>query len=728
MPDDRGIPQGLKFSISSRTVRLLGRENISNAVVAIIELVKNSYDADATKVDISFRQASTLEGEITIEDDGTGMTLEDLVEKFMVIGTDSKGSEPISPGKKRARIGEKGVGRLALDRLASLVIVETHTRDSDRGLRLTIDWDRYDSDQERLESVTHPLESISADPAKHGTFLRLRNLRDPWPVNELSKLHRDLSILISPLEDSLSDFSISLHSDENPEFEGEIATVFPEFAEFHLSSALSIEGDLLHTLTHRTGKVFTSQRHWDSVFDQDSVESQPRCGPLELELYFYLREAKSIAGSGIRFSTFTRFLDEFKGIRIYRDYLRVKPYGEPSDREDWLGLNARRAESPAGVGRGRGQWRVASNQLIGSILIARDSNPDLIDQTNREGLIENPAFWDLYRFVLNCIQFLEHSREEHERSVHLAPFKPDFGEILEQRETTIVEEVSSTLSKLPNAAIITIVEEIQALPSVRLDEVKEAHYQEVDELLDENRLLAGLASLGIALVAFGHETPGLVSSMWGKTTLLGDASKYLPAEIKESFDKDLGSLNDVISRVQGWAEFALKHVNRDKRTRRLVDINQVCESSLNSFSGLLTERSISIQTTWSKAEPKILGFVMDFESIMLNFITNSIEAMRRTSADSRMISIETQVLEETEEIVIRFSDSGRGVDAGDLGHIFNPMFSTKQDQYGQPAGTGLGLAIVRTIVERYRGRTEVEGNGRHGGATFTIYLPQTQTG
>ena len=721
------IPDELKFRISSRTARLLGRENISNSTVAVLELVKNSYDADATTVEVSFRQASTLEGEIVISDDGTGMELEDVREKWMVIGTDNKRLEPFSPGRKRVRVGEKGVGRLALDRLAANVTLDTHTAGSDTGLRLTIDWDKYEGGQGNLEDIGHPLEIIKSTPREHGTTLRLSRLRDKWTERNIEQLHRDLALLLPPVEDGLPDFSINFYSDENPDLATAITGVLPELAEFTLQSRLDKSGHIENTVIHRTGQTYQDTRNWQDIFNSSEVEDNPRCGPVEMNFHFYLRESRSVTGSGVSFNSFIRFLDEFRGIRIYRDHMRVKPYGQPSAQEDWLGLNARRAASPAGVRRPVGQYRVAGNQVMGSIFISRDENPHLVDQTNREGLIENNSFSDLKRFALYGIQFLERTRQEYEQSTEGPSPNRDFDKVVQQKEVAIVEQVTSTLAKIPDPAHIDIAEEIIRAGGLGLEGIIQAHDSELSDLLDENRLLAGLATLGIALVAFGHETPRLVNAMWGRTSLLRGASQYLPEDRRNKFDEDLEFLRNNITRVQGWAEFALKHINRDKRTRRMLDINEVCQTSLESFSSLLEERSISVDEIWSAKSPKLLGFAMDFESIMLNLITNAVEAMRKTPLSLRQISVATDLSDANEEIVLRFSDSGVGIDERDVSRIFDPMFSTRLDANGNPSGTGLGLTIVKTNIERYKGRVEVVGKGPIGGATFVISLPHKQT-
>ena len=134
----------LAFSISARTAILLGRENISSPTIAIIELVRNAYDADATRVVVRFRNASKPNGTIEIIDNGHGMNWNDILEKWMVIGTNNKVVSPLSPGNRR-KVGEKGIGRFALDRLGGNVVLTTTSSLSkdEPTYKLSIDWNKY---------------------------------------------------------------------------------------------------------------------------------------------------------------------------------------------------------------------------------------------------------------------------------------------------------------------------------------------------------------------------------------------------------------------------------------------------------------------------------------------------------------------------------------------------------------------------------------------------------
>ena len=158
---DTLIPEQLSFRVSPRTVQMLGRENISSSVIAVLELVKNAYDADASKVVVTCSQASKEAGKIIIDDNGEGMDLSDLQEKWMVISTDNKLHARTTEKRKRIKVGEKGIGRLAMDRLGQIATITTFRENSNSALELSVDWTKYDQDSGQLHEITHPLARVA---------------------------------------------------------------------------------------------------------------------------------------------------------------------------------------------------------------------------------------------------------------------------------------------------------------------------------------------------------------------------------------------------------------------------------------------------------------------------------------------------------------------------------------------------------------------------------------
>jgi hypothetical protein len=233
--ESRQLIDSKPFSVSARVAMQLGRESISSSVTAILELVKNAYDADATRVRIRFQGLGSKDAQLVIDDDGRGMTLDQLRDHWMVIGTANKTS--VRKTKKgRTPTGEKGLGRLGLDRLCSITRVQSIAEDS-APVELEIDWNSYERAVSRLEEVVHSiytLKDIEADPTTgrrysfpHGTRLILQGLKDEWSPESLADLRAELALLVSPFA-APNDFAIELETGRNDESLDGVVTV-PDF-------------------------------------------------------------------------------------------------------------------------------------------------------------------------------------------------------------------------------------------------------------------------------------------------------------------------------------------------------------------------------------------------------------------------------------------------------------------------------------------------------------------
>ncbi|HID62406.1 MAG TPA: hypothetical protein EYP49_06650 [Anaerolineae bacterium] len=722
------IPDELRFCISPRTMQMLGRENVSSPIVAVLELVKNAYDADASQVTVLFRRASTEGGFIVIEDNGEGMDFKELRDKWMVIGTDNKLQEPLTE-RGRVKVGEKGIGRLALDRLSKRATLVTHRANTD-GLMLTIGWTRYERDQGQLQEIGHPLAVVPPNRGGHsGTTLYLTGLCDRWTSRGYEALYSDLSLLVPPFETELVDFKIVFDCDEAPDLSGVVASPMAAIAEYRLVSELSADGGIHHTLTHRSGEVVEDCRRWHEAFDDVAEHDKPSCGPLRFTLYFYLREVSSLRGTGIKRAELLHFLNRFHGVRIYRDSFRVKPYGDPRSDKDWLGLNARRVQHPGGVGARIGEWRLAENQVVSSIFITRRDNPDLRDQTNREGLVENQAYYDLRRFVLHGIQFLERERQKRyhrergkrEPEIKVRPTLVTVRQQLQEQAQQLRKtagDLRGTFAEAEGSTLLALADRTESLAD-HLEAAEETYSEEETE----RQLMLGLATLGIAMAAFGHETARSINQVLGRADLLRPVLDDLPAERENKARQNLDALIDFARRIEAWGQFALDRVSRDKRTRRNIDLNQTIETPLKAFEGMLRRRSIKLELALADNLPPLRAFAMDIEAIIINFITNAFTALDPTPLPDRRIFVSTAYDTERDIFQVTFADSGKGIRDEDLDQIWSPLFSTKVDERGQPVGTGLGLTIVKNIIEEYSGNIEVEGHGHLGGAEFRVMLP-----
>ena len=748
------------FSVTARVAMQLGRESISNSIVAILELVKNAYDADAETVKIRFGNLHKTNPLLVIEDDGTGMNEQQLREGWLVIGTPNKLLSGQSSRKKRVLTGEKGLGRLGLDRLCEKTVVQSFSEEESSGLELEINWRKYEEMTTPLEKIRHDLYRIPkfmADPITNvskefseGTRLILYDLKDVWSQEFLKDLKKELTLLISPFA-GINDFAIELDSGMKwDEIDGKVGSAeMLNAAEWKLIAEINDERNVSYTMSSdRHPEEFKSELvTWSKKFPRTG--DGPLCGPLKFEMYFFPRRAIELGEVGFSYKQISDFLESNQGIRIYRDGFRVKPYGEPTGEGDWLKLSYRRQQHPSGVTQG--YWRVGYNQVVGAVFLERNKNPDLIDQTNREGIVEGAAFNHLKMLAGNAIRFFELCREDFEktrdRSTEYEKARREATKstkasleavnnlknttskvtgILQTaaQETPAAHNVEALLKSLDSA--INEVDETVVDNQKAYDQFAKATEEQQEALQSQKDTLGNLASLGILTTSFGHETLGDTNVVTTNARQLQrnlDKGLFMiVSDVRKMVEDNLEFLVYSASKINNFAKFTLKNVSRDKRKRKKVDLSRIVRQILGFFAESLQQKNITVELNLPKKVSPILAFEIDWESIFVNLITNAVWALEDTWAEKRKIRISMREVEDHLEIT--FADSGCGLEAGTQDKIFLPTFSTKRNKKGEIIGTGLGLAIVKGFVEDYKGGSiNVQSPCDLGGAQFHIRLP-----
>lgn len=764
---DRKFLEEKPFLVMARVAIQLGRESISDSITAIIELIKNAYDADAEEVKIRFSGLSALaensSGDVVkdlpptilvIEDFGNGMTKSQLEENWLVIGTPNK-LKTTKSSKGRVLTGEKGLGRLGLDRLGQTTILRTFTQDKPFGTELIINWQEYEDVDQILEKVNHKLFQIPkkiVDPITgqdieiiKGTQLIVYGLKDPWSKDNLKDLKRELTLLVSPFA-GINDFKIELNSglgDEN--IDGDIGSDYMlEAAEWSIIAEITPKNKLVyrmhskkHEKTYETGEI-----DWGEKFKK-AKNKTPQCGPVIFRMYFFPRKDIETDDLSLSKGQIDEFLNSNQGIRIYRDIFRVKPYGEPDGTGDWLTLSFRRQQSPQGVAqKPLGGWRVGYNQVVGAVFITRDDNPNLIDQTNRESIVEGTAFSDLKMFAIDAVSYFEYKRQEFEMNKK----KETEYEQAKERATNTSKEstnlaenlgrITQKIKRQRKKGVEISDKDVDALLNVASEVKKKvveaekaqknlAQAAEIrqSELQIQKDTLGNLASLGILAKCFGHETLG-ASNVVAATSidLRNDLIRGLfmvTPDIRQGVEESLDSLIYSSRKIETFAKFTLKNVRRDKRSRKNIPLNEVITQVFDYFNNSLVEKNIDVQLYLQEGIPDISAFRIDWESIIVNFITNSIWALEDKPANERVIRVTTS---ETNGIIrMSFADSGIGIEEGTTDRIFLPTFSTRRNDSGEIDGTGMGLTIVKGFVEAYPGgKIEVLSPSELGGAQFNL--------
>lgn len=737
----RTLLKQLPFDIAARLPIQLGRENIASSTAAIAELIKNSYDADAENVEISFLGLNNPVAVLQIADDGNGMDEIELEKFWLNIGTENKTGYEFSRKKRRVLTGAKGLGRLGIDRLCKRLILQTKKPGMDSVLELHVKWSKYYDDGATISNVLHDIYSVECpvfdkygeffSVDKGGTRMLLVGLKDSWGENELEVLKRDISLLVTPFSKT-NDFSIVLRSGF-PKLDGVLSS---ERALDHAVWSVSAEitEDNLVRCSYRykdhDQPIEVTEHKWkDWLPDREEL---PACGALKFDFY-YLPQPEEGA---VDFSKggWRDFMDANQGIRIYRDSFRVRPYGEPNGRGDWLDLGLRKAKSPGGIKQGG--WRIGPHQIVGAVFISRIHNANLVDQSNREGLIESSAYGDLRFFALKVIKTFE--SVAHNFSKINEPLVEEAEDALRKFEQSIndsqtaVAKLKEELNNAPELPKINhTLDEVERLfeEAKTASERHESLYKEKQAELERQKdTLANLASLGILTVCFGHEAKefcNLASGYAGELKInFKDGVFMIAPDLEEQFINDIDTIIESTDFIRNFSSFALGNVRRDKRTRRKINIGEVIFKVFDVLSPSLRRQNIECDLSGVVVGgAEIMGFEIDWESIIVNLISNSVWALEGRPVGSRVIKVELSG--DSEFLNLCFSDSGIGIEAGTEKHIFNAMFSTRRDSSGNMSGTGMGLSIVNTFVADHgKGSITVLPKGAAGGAEFKIRMPR----
>lgn len=386
----------ITFRPRARLLSLLGEQLISDQAVGLIELVKNGYDADASHVDVAILGLSMAEStRVEVRDNGMGMSRSDIEEKWLSPAIDHKERQKKAKTRStrgRLPIGEKGVGRFAVHQLGRQFTLITRMAGQSEVV-LEINWDDFDSGDTFLEDV--PVKLYERSPQvftneQTGTYLLIERARTGWTENILAKVHRALRRLQSPHK-AVSDFCISLRCPDYPAYERIDSSDILDRAHYVFRGFVTPEGWLDYEYRCQHPGV-TERRHPEDNFNlipsahkEMASFSGNGCGSFHLTFYVWDRTQEFLNQSGVARAD----LDAMSGISLFRDGLRVLPYGEAGN--DWLDLDKERINDPS--------RRIGNQQIIGFVEVQQEDTPGLRDKTNREGLIDTIAFRDLRALV-----------------------------------------------------------------------------------------------------------------------------------------------------------------------------------------------------------------------------------------------------------------------------------------------------------------------------------------
>ncbi len=682
----------MHFKFSPKILQRLGEELVPNPDQGIIELVKNSYDADATECTVELIKTSAIGGSIIISDNGVGMDKDAISEGWLVLGRSKKANREVTK-LGRLPVGNKGLGRLAALQMGSQVILKTRPKD-EPGIEysLTINWDDF-QEADVVEDVPFDVQKSSTDK-QYGTDIIVSNLKNIFIKRDIQRLARELLLLADPFNNHAG-FRLQLIAPEFYEIEKKVNNAYFSDAEYHLKAYINEDGIAKASLLDWQGNVIFHAEHSD--LSQETSEEPYKTPPTEFELWVFLLNPQSFSArnTSVSVKQVREWLAQAGNIRLYHRGLRVKPYGDPDD--DWLNLNYARARNP--------EVRPSTKTVIGRVIV---SDPDdmLLQKTDRLGFIENVAFLELKRFGIDVLEWMAKERlkvTEMQRERVKKQVPRDITEAKARIEEVIETEVPQ-----------------ESRPKVRgaVQQYEIVTERETKVLREDLQLYRSLATAGTTAAVFAHESGKPVTSIEKIAKRIEKKGKEILLEKYEQYlEQPVAKLYEVSKSLQRFSNFPLHLLKREKRRAGVVNIHSIIDEMVTLFQSFFEEGKIEVIQQKVDGQPCIYGSDALLEAIITNLLTNAINAFNVEGGriEERKVIIRTEI--EGSHLKIKVLDNGLGIHNIKVDEIWLPGKTTRE------GGTGLGLTIVRDSVTDLGGSVNAIPKGKLGGAEFIVELP-----
>ncbi len=700
------------FRPRARVLQLLGDELIGSARLAVFELVKNAYDADANEAVVRLDLVSAPEPVIAITDDGEGMTLDMLRSVWLAPGDDHRQQQRLSDRRtvkhNRLPLGEKGLGRFAVHKLGNRITLVTRALNADECV-VDIDWNEliarpYLDEAPVTIRVRRP-ETFS--DGRTGTRIEVRQLRTAgWSRGEVRRLHNQITSICSPFEEP-GGFEAKLlvpgHEgwiDDLPDINEILGRAIWKFSFRACNDAFDWTYEFRQVpgfnLDSRVVKKSGDRLKLPSRSGDDRMEKKvvadatvfKGIGPVTGEFYVYDRD-REVRRRVPDIRLLESYLDETGGVRVYRDGIRVYNYGELGD--DWLGLDLRRVNVPT--------RRISRNIILGAIHLSLKESTGLVEKTNREGFVENEPCQELRRIVLGALATLETERQFDKERIRQLTDKPD-----DPVTVRIEKPIQALRSELTRQGVQERFESYV----VKIEQ----DYRSMQETL----LTAGMSGLNLAVVF--HEVERGV--------------RALHQVISEGADLENAALQarDLMRLLDGFATLLRRDSKQQHSGRKLLD-------AARRFN-MLRFRHHFIQLTCPSLEGADEGFNSRFTfglvvGALNNLVDNALYWLRvrwpdvpepNDSPGRKLYIGVSRDFEAGPAIVV--ADNGIGFQGDDAENLVRPFFTRK------PEGMGLGLYYANLAMELNGGQLafpqpgEVELPEEFDGAVVALIFKEVQ--
>jgi signal transduction histidine kinase len=699
----------LQFKLHPRVFAALGADLITNDVVAVIELVKNSYDALATRVDVRFGAVNKKVIYLEIEDNGYGMDWKTIEDVWCMVATPFRSNNPISKkwGITRRTSGEKGLGRLSVARLGSNLEMLTKT-EHEPCWKVSVDWSNLASKKSVDSCFVDAGPNDGEMPFKKtGTRIRVYDLKSEWDEDKISDLRDNLNRLISPFA-KFEDFKIFLSTPESAHESEQVEISSPKFLskpKYLIKGRVDSKGTVkakyrFSPIRTGTGKrrTATLKLIWEQIVKSNEEllkkfeGKAPQCGPFDFEIRAWdiaFEDTEEIASAfDENKSRIRKAIKAHKGVSVYRDGILVLPKSE--DARDWLGLDLRRISK---VGT-----RLSTSQLVGYVSISAENNPQLQDKSDREGLGANDAVV-AFQAILNAIVYQLENERDKDR------IKPsDEEKLMDLFEDLTADDLL--------ADMVTIADEgAPAKDAIPLLENFSKKIESVKAAIKKRFVYySRLATVGTIAQMLVHE-------IRNRTTVFGSFVRYVSKHVKA--DSALASkVEQAMSAIVSMEQLADTFAPLASRSFRRGIRDSVLEESIKRCLSFVTNdiKEMDIKVHIPITETRVAVDPGELDAILLNLINNAVYWLMQVKRN-RKLEFRISKFGNDNRVKLSVHDSGPGVLEEESKKIFLPGFTRK------PGGIGMGLTVASELVAEYGGEMFLSQPGKLGGASFTFDMP-----
>ncbi len=695
----------LKYEIEDSTIaELLGVQNFTNKESAILELVKNSFDAGATELKIKF-----LKKELILLDNGKGMNIDDIERKWMHIGKSTKENEYLfcdKNGEQRVYSGSKGIGRFALARLGKNVKIISKT-EKDSAVFWETDW------------VNNDYKIIDEQKYKEGTQVKICDLRDKWTKGSITTLKKYLSRTFKNIV-----MKITIEFEEE-KYEIEEFYDKPKFGE----NCLSIIKFKYSAVDKKLECVITSDEFLDEIkkyyngdhksykevvdiyteFSDNETENQELKDVLEGignfngEFYFGISATDNDANKFLY--KYIKIPSKYDGgIGLYRNFFSISSY---DGSKDWIGLGVRARKSPAAATHPTGDWKVRENNISGKIEIDKNENYMLRDLSNRQGFEEN----EYYEYFLKIIEVVLEKFEEYRQEIIREVNKKNILE--EITEEIILKKIlknPNNIDRLEEKEKIKLIEEILNLKT-REKKYKEGLKETEKNFQYDARILNVFSTVGLKATSIAHD-------IQNDRNIIDNVCENLKkALIKHNV---WGKLEEPENQKKAAYNVPKMLINSDKINKKMslfvgtllqdVKKNKFKEERLNIYQNLY-----NIKKIWERDYGKLnIELIIDSEIlfnssediikvIFDNLILNSFQ--QNKIKDLINIKIKIEKIENMLNVI--YQDDGKGLHKK---YSDKPMRILNVHETTRTDGHGLGMWITNNTIKKTTGEIKYIGN------------------